>query len=142
MFPTRWGSRQPWQQPVFPLNPIKIRSWQDGAFGAASCNRREEASRAAETIPSPRLRLLLGSGLRMAPGADLQKPNELHRAKTFPFSVRPWVGKHRGCGWQPGRWLEGREDAAPQAAPGQQQFQLSCNFAHGETLKCWNDPVN
>lgn len=41
----------------------------------------------------PSLSSFLGSGLRMASRVDLQKPNEPHRAKTFPFSVRPRVGK-------------------------------------------------
>lgn len=63
-------------------------------------------------FPSPSS--FLGSGLRMAPGVDLQKPNELHKAKTFPFSVRARVGKcsslKRGdCGWQLGRSEEGME---------------------------------
>jgi len=48
----------------------------------------------------------------MAPGVDVQKPNEPHRAKTFPLSVRPRVGKRSSakcgdCGWQLGRWREG-----------------------------------
>jgi len=93
MYPVSHGSQQPWQQLLFPLNPIKIQSWQDGAFGTASCNRRDEALRAAKIAPSPLLCLFLGFGLRMAPGADLQKPSEPHRAEIFPFSIQPGVGK-------------------------------------------------
>lgn len=65
-----------------------------------------------QQILFPSLSSFLGSGLRMAPGVDLQKPNEPHKAKTFPFRVRPRAGKCSppkcgDCGWQLGRSEEG-----------------------------------